>query len=349
MASNEEGETALKPLRKASGAIEVLRGGGADPQARRVAVLQVTGAVEASMRRLLRDDSHAPLDLRLRALAPDELPTDEVVAELRRRDRISIELAAAFHELTGRARRVRDGEPPEPGDAELALRLAERLEWEAQAPPPSPVPATEGGVVPLVEEDPWVHPVPPAPTTGRPRLAWAAATFALVLFAAFAWFAWSRSAGDRALAEGVALFRAGQADAAVPHFRRAVEVDPEDPRPRLFLARIYRRSGRMNEARQEIRRGLDAAPGDPGLNRELGFLLLDVGRPDMAVPAFRHAVTLDDESVAGWVGLVRALRATGRPDAAQRVIDSPSTPPEVRAFLDSARQAARESSSPPSP
>lgn len=349
MASNEEGETALKPLRKASGAIEALRGGGMDPQAQRVAVLQVTGAVEASLRRLLRGDPHVPLDLRLRALAPDELPTDEMVAELRRRDRISIELAAAFHELTGRARRIRDGGEPEPGDAELALRLAERLEWEALAPPPSPVPAPGGMAGPLVEEDSRVHPVPPAASPGRARLAWVAASLALVVLAAFAWMAWSRSAGDRALAEGLALFRAGQVEAAVPHFRRAVEADPEDPRPRLFLARIYRRSGRMNEARQEIRRGLDAAPADPGLNRELGFLLLDVGRPDMAVPTFRHAVTLDDESVAGWVGLVRALRAAGRADAAQRVIDSPSTPAEVRAFLDSARPAAQEPPSPASP
>lgn len=345
VAKDDEGEAALRPLRRASGAVEALRDGTAEPQARRAAVVQLAGAMEASLRRLLRDDPHVPLELRLRALAPDELPTDALVAELRRRDRISIELAAAFHELTARARGLREGGEPEPGDAELALRLAERLEWEADAPPPAPVPAPEEPVFP--EEDPLVHPVTPPDRVPRGGLLWGGAALALILLAVVGWIAWSRGASGRALEEGIALFRAGRAEAAVPHFRQAVVADPEDPRPRLFLARIYRREGRLNEARMEIRRGLEASPRDPGLNRELGFLLLDAGRPDMAVPAFRQAVTVDPRSTAGWVGLVRALRAAGRGDAAQRVIDSPSTPPEVRAHLNGAAAAAQ--APPPTP
>ncbi|HEV2149056.1 MAG TPA: hypothetical protein VGR37_16740, partial [Longimicrobiaceae bacterium] len=154
--SNGGGEASLKPLRKASGAADVLRAGTAEPQARRTAIVQLFGALEASLRRILRDDPHVPLEVRLRALAPDELPTPELVAELRRRDRISIELAAAFHELAARVRGLREGAEPEPGDAELALRLAERLEWEAEAPPPAPVPIPEEPV--FAEEDPLVHP-----------------------------------------------------------------------------------------------------------------------------------------------------------------------------------------------
>jgi tetratricopeptide (TPR) repeat protein len=344
---NGEGEASLKPLRKASGAVDVLRAGTAEPHARRTAVVQLFGALEASLRRLLRDDPHIPLEVRLRALAPDELPTPELVAELRRRDRVSIELAAAFHELAGRVRRLREGGDPEPGDAELALRLAERLEWEAEAPPPAPVPAPEAPV--FAEEDPLVHPVPLASRVRRPGLAWAALALAVVVVAAVAFVAWRGGEGDRALEQGVALFRSGQADAAVPHLRRAVQADPEDPRPRLFLARIYRRAGRLNEARLEVRVGLEAAPNDPGLNRELGFLLLDAGRPDLAVERFRHAVVLDRESVAGWVGLVRALRAAGRPDAAQRVLDSPSTPPEVRGALEGAAAPSASLPQPSSP
>ncbi|HEX2191502.1 MAG TPA: tetratricopeptide repeat protein, partial [Longimicrobiaceae bacterium] len=338
-AANDEVESALKPLRKASGAADALRAGTGDAAERRAAVVQLAAAMEASLRRLLRDDPHVPLEVRLSALAPDELPTAELVAELRRRDRVSIELAAAFHELGARARALREGAEPEPADAELALRLAERLEWEADAPPRPPVPSPEEPV--FAEEDPLVHAVPPASRMPRGGgLAWSAAALALVLLAAVAWWVWSRGAGDRALEEGIALFRAGQAEAAVPHFRRAVQEDPEDPRPRLFLARIYRDGGRLNEARMELRRALDEAPEDPGLNRELGFLLLDAGRPDLAVPRFRQAVTLDRESVAGWVGLVRALRAAGRPDAAERILADPSTPPDVRAHAGSPAPAA---------
>lgn len=346
---DDERDAALKPLRKASGAADLLRGGTADPQARRAAVVQLTGAAEASLRRLLRDDPHIPVEVRLRALAPDELPAEALVAELRRRDRISIELAAAFHELSARARRLREGALPEPGDAELALRLTERLEWEAEAPPPAPVPVPEEPV--FAEEDPLVHPVPPASRAprGGGLLGWALGALALILVAAIGWFAWSRGSGDRALEEGVALMRAGQTDGAVAQLRRAVEDDPEDPRPRLFLARIYRQGRRLNEARLEIRRGLDAAPDDPALRRELGFLMLDAGRPDLAVPALRQAVQLDPQSTAGWVGLVRALNAAGRPDAAQRIIDSPSTPAEARAYLNSARAAAQAAPYPLSP
>ncbi len=344
---DDEGDAALKPLRKASGATELLREGTADPQARRAAVVQLTGAAEASLRRLLRDDPHTPLEVRLRALAPDELPAADLVAELRRRDRISIELAAAFHELSARARRLREGGLPEPGDAELALRLVERLEWEAEAPPPAPVPVPEEPV--FAEEDPLVHPVPPESRAPRGGLGWALGALALILVAAVGWWAWSRGSGDRALEEGVALMRAGRTEAALPHLRGAVEADPEDPRPRLFLARIYRQGGRLNEARLEIRRGLEAAPRDPALNRELGFLMLDAGRPDMAVKALQQAVQLDQKSTAGWVGLVRALRAAGRPDAAQRIIDSPSTPAEARAYLNGAGAAAQAAPFPLSP
>ena len=346
-AKDDDTETTLRPLRRASGAADLLRGGEADPQARRAAVVQLTGAAEATLRRMLRDDPHTPLEVRLKALAPDELPADALVAELRRRDRISIELAAAFHELTARARRLREGGELEPGDAELALRLMERLEWEAEAPPPPPVPAPEEPV--FAEEDPLVHPVPPVSRTPVSALPWALGAVALILVAAIGWFAWSRASGDRALEEGIALMRAGQSDAALAQFRRAVEEDPEDPRPRLFLARLYRQGKRLNEARLEIRRGLEASPRDPALHRELGFLLLDAGRPDMAVASLRQAVQLDPQSTAGWVGLVRALRAAGRPDAAQRIIDSPSTPAEARAYLNGPGASAQAAPFPLSP
>jgi tetratricopeptide (TPR) repeat protein len=329
---DDDTETTLRPLRKASGAADLLRGGEADPQARRAATVQLTGAAEATLRRMLRDDPHTPVEVRLKALAPDELPADALVAELRRRDRISIELAAAFHELMGRARRLREGGLPEPGDAELALRLTERLEWEAEAPPPPPVPAPEEPV--FAEEDALVHPVPPVSRAPTSALPWALGAVALILAAALGWIFLGRGAGDDALEQGTALMRAGQTEAAVPHLLGASREDPEDPRPRLLLARIYRQSGRMDAARTELRRALEAAPEDPALHRELGFLLLDAGRPELAVPSLRQAVQLDRRSVAGWVGLVRALRAAGQPAAAEQILSSPDTPREVRAYVD---------------
>src|SRR5690606_9016598 len=108
----------------------------------RTAVVQVAAAVEMSLRRLLRDFPTAALQVRLRALAPDELRADEVLAELRQHDQISIELAAAVHDLLEVRQRLRDGAPLSPHDATLAYHVADRLEHEAsRTHPPAAAPA----------------------------------------------------------------------------------------------------------------------------------------------------------------------------------------------------------------
>lgn len=324
-------EAALKPLRGAADAVAVLRGGSADPAARRHAVLRLVDALEASLRRLLRDDPHAPLDLRLRALAPDELPTAEMIGELRRRDRISIELAAAFHDLGTRAGRLRAGAPPEPADVEMALRVAERLEWEATAIPPAPpVPAPEEPV--FADDETLVHPVPPSTPVPRQERIWVMVAIVLLVLAAVG-LMWRGRSDDRGLQEGVALFRRGDRDRAVAQFRAYAEKHPKDPTPHLYLARIYRRGARYPEALQELKLGLRAAPNDPGLHQELGFLLLDTGHPNEAADRFRAALRLDSRATESYIGMVRALRASGRVAEAERVLAA--APPEVRALVNS--------------
>ena len=88
-------ESALRPLRAVSSDIAALRGGSAGPGA----LVRVARAAESPLRRVLRDEPTAPVELRLRALSPDDLSTDELLAELRRRDRLPLELAAGMHEL----------------------------------------------------------------------------------------------------------------------------------------------------------------------------------------------------------------------------------------------------------
>lgn len=328
----EGAESALRPLHAVEDARGALRAPAADPGARGTAILRLAAAVELSLRRLLRDDPTVPLELRLQALAPDELPTDRVVAELRRRDRISLEFAAAFHELGGVRRRVEEGAPPGEADAELALRVADHLEREAITPPPSAFPV-DGETI-HADEETLVHPVPPAGRGPRPEVLWGVLALLLLLLVAGGALVWRERRQEAELERGVALYRAGRSAEAVELFRRQAARDPDDPTPRLFLARIHRRAGRMDEAREELRRGLLAAPDDPALHRELGLLLLDAGRPDAAVARFRAALKLDPHSTEGYLGLVRALRAAGRPDAAERVLAS--APAEVRALAGAA-------------
>ncbi|MBW3628628.1 MAG: hypothetical protein KY464_04945, partial [Gemmatimonadetes bacterium] len=131
----------MRPLRTIGNVVASLRGGSLAPEEERSAVIQVASAVEMSLRRVLRDHPAIAVPVRLRALAPDELAADEVLAELRQHDRISIELAASVHDLLDLRRRLKEGRPVGPTDAASAYQVADRLEQEvSDALRPAPAP-----------------------------------------------------------------------------------------------------------------------------------------------------------------------------------------------------------------
>lgn len=308
---------ALRPLHAVEEQRARLRQGGLDAPAEREALLQLAGAVERSLRRLLRDSEAAPLQLRLRALDPSELSADELLADLRQHGRISLELAASVHQLLQTRDRLRRAGPVEVQDAPNALRTVERLESEVASPAPDPATAPAPAVE--VMDHTVVQPVPP-PERGARRwlgLAGGAVLLLVLLFAA------SRLLGggdDSELARGITLFRSGAYQDAAAHFWRYAEANPDDATPQLYLARIHRRLGRVDLAAPALRRALELAPEDADVHAEMGFLLLQTGRAETAVERFRTALTYDAESAEAWIGLVSALEASGRPDAAQRVL-----------------------------
>jgi Flp pilus assembly protein TadD len=329
--------TSLRPLRAVDGVISSLRDRVLDGTGTRRATLQVADAVETSLRYLLRDDPGVPMPVRLRALAPDELSTPELLAELRQNDRISMELAASVHELFEARRRLEQGSSLGGEDAPLALRVADRLEAEVlhAAPlapealydaPPAAAPGWEPA--PLDAAPPAEPGEPTVRMEMRRRWPWmaGAGVVAAALLAALLLLPGDR--GDAQMEQGIALFRSGAYADAAAHFWRYAEANPDDPTPHLYLARIHRRMGRPEMAGEELQKAIALAPDDADVHSELGFLLLDTGRAPVAVERFRAALRLDPESAEGWIGLVRALRAAGRADAAERVLSR--APAEVR-------------------
>jgi tetratricopeptide (TPR) repeat protein len=285
-----------------------------------------------SLRRVLRDHPDIAVPIRLRALAPDELGADEVLAELRQHDRISIELAAAVHELLEARRRLKAGAPLGPGDGALAYRVADQLEREvAESPSAAPPAAT----VPLADETVMV-PAGAEPAAAPPRWGyWAGGVAALLLVMAAVGFWLSRGGSDGEMEQGIALFRSTAYADAASHFYRYSQDHPDEATPHLYLARIHRRLRRYDLAVPELRKAIELAPEDAAAQTELGLLLTDTGRYDVAVPRFREAIRLDPNFGAAWIGLVRALRASGRPDAAAAVLAQ--APADIRAML--SRQA----------
>jgi tetratricopeptide (TPR) repeat protein len=327
-------ESTLRPLRQRASDLDALRAGASAPGT----VVRVAHAADATLRRMLRDDTTAPVELRLRALSEDDLSTPDLLAELRRRNRVPMELAAAFHELHGAAERIGRGADALPRDAELALSVAGGIESHVLALPPAHLedPALPDEDEPLVRDD--EAPVRAVPAEARRRFPWRAllalGVLGLLLVAAV------RTRGgedDGALQRGEQAFLAGRVADAEREFRAHAGEHPRDVLVRVYLARIYREAGRPADARRELQAGLDANPEHAELHAELGYLLLDARRAPEAVERFRVALRHDGESLRAWGGLVRALRESGR--AAEADQELRRAPAELRTLM---RSAPRE-------
>jgi tetratricopeptide (TPR) repeat protein len=319
-------ESLLRPLRRLAGDVDRLRAGqGGDDRALSRRILR---AAENVFRRMLRADARLALELRLRALDPDELDVEEVMAELRRFDSVRMPTAAAHHALAQLVARDESAPP-----AQL-LELLELLETDARA-----LSGLGESVLELGQpEDPESPPASTHPPSSRRglsrRVAFERALIGAVAFLVLVtvlWFATRERRGD--VGEGVALFRSGELDAAAVRFQAQLDRDPGDVTARLYLARILRRQGRFEEALQELRLAAERAPDDASVHRELGLLFLDAGQPEAAARRFQEAVRLDNSSEAGWIGLIRAMREAGEAEGAERVLRQ--APAEVRALVPS--------------
>lgn len=339
--ANEGGHAALRPLREEGALLAALRSDSLPEEELPAGIIRAVDAVEMSLRRLLRDLPTASMEVRLSALAADELRSDELLAELRQHERISMELAAVVHDAIGLRQRLRDGAEAGAGDALLAAQAADRLEHEIANP--VHFPRTLVDEPPVVDET-LVHAVRADGDETRRRPRWAIPAAVVALLALLGFVAWQLvPRGPDEMDQGVALFQAGNFMDAASHFWRYADQHPGDATPHLYLARIHRRLKRYDMAGQELKKAIALDANDLGVQTELGFLLLDTRRFDLATERFRTVLKEDPASREAWVGLVAALRFSGRADAAQRALDT--APPEVRALVASRAAAMR----PPAP
>jgi predicted Zn-dependent protease len=92
---------------------------------------------------------------------------------------------------------------------------------------------------------------------------------------------------------GLALLSQGKVKPAIETLERAVAAAPAFARARVDLARAYREDGRLNVARQELRRVLREAPILEAAWSAYGDVLVDLEKYADAKFAFEQARRLD--------------------------------------------------------
>jgi tetratricopeptide (TPR) repeat protein len=273
-------------------------------------------------------DGWSAVETALRSLVGGSaLSGQMLLRELRSRQVITLEQAnalAEFHAARDRAQRTdyhptdADVDAARQGFLRLEAGLAASMLTGETAAPVLPLDRAGVGVAPEVAPLD-LSGVQPLPRSGRQPV-WLLPLLGLTLLAAlgFGFWAWNRSRGGGALAEGVELYRSGQRERAQAAFERAARADPKSALPHVYMSRMAREAGNLTLARSEAQRGIEVDPTNGDAMREMGSVLLTLGDNALAAKFYARAIERDttDRAAMGWLGC--AQMRLGRPDVAQR-------------------------------
>ncbi len=99
-------------------------------------------------------------------------------------------------------------------------------------------------------------------------------------------------------------------------WKKAIELDPEDPKAHFNLALSYDQQGRPDEAIREYRRSLEINPDNDSAYTNLGVTMAGTGRMDEAIDLFVKALAINSENAKAESNLASALMEKGRLDDA---------------------------------
>jgi tetratricopeptide (TPR) repeat protein len=109
----------------------------------------------------------------------------------------------------------------------------------------------------------------------------------------------------------------GQKQPAEAAWRKAIQVNPDDPAPRQALLRFLIEQNRLDEAFSLTEASLRYSPKDVNLLMDRGLLAQRRGHPDLAVESWNRALDLDPGHATAHLYLADELDREGKPrDAA---------------------------------
>lgn len=124
---------------------------------------------------------------------------------------------------------------------------------------------------------------------------------------------------DEALEVAARAHRAGDLSVAEALYGRILEAVPGHVGALHLYGLLEHGRGRHRQALRLIRQAVEQAPAEAGLHSDLGNVLLELDRPDLAIQAYEEAIRLDPGAVAARNNLGVVLRALRLPEAAEAV------------------------------
>jgi tetratricopeptide (TPR) repeat protein len=118
----------------------------------------------------------------------------------------------------------------------------------------------------------------------------------------------------------IALYYAGQIDAAQQEARTAESALPKAPQPPYMLGLIAKGQNNSEEAIAAFKRALQIDPEDVGSRVNLGQVYLQERNVKEALPMFREALAHEPYNVTAAYGLATTLLRNGEPDAGREAM-----------------------------
>ena len=115
---------------------------------------------------------------------------------------------------------------------------------------------------------------------------------------------------------GIVLSEQGEADQAIDHYRRAVDLRPDYAEAHYNLGRLLVKEGRLDDAIAHYERAAAINPADAEAQNNLGVTLFGIGRADDAIAHYQKALEIWPDYAEASCNLANALIAKGDFDGA---------------------------------
>ena len=111
----------------------------------------------------------------------------------------------------------------------------------------------------------------------------------------------------------------GRLEEAKDYLRRATALDPQKAQIIVAIGVVHARAGDLPSAIETLRRAVEIEPNDPIVHQNLGACLLKQGDAENAAAHFRRSLQHESGSLPSQLGLAQALESSGHLNEADEV------------------------------